>query len=316
MPVNRHEWVRADRRRAGQDGLLAQFRISSNAIYPFACDGVIYLLRLAPEEEKSAVDIRAELEFVEYLRAEGYPALRFVPSLRGGLWERVEHNGITYHATVSARVPGVQLGEVPLTPGIVEGYGKMLGWLHRLSAQYVPAQERKGYSEVLDWIAEILKMHSAPPASREEVSLVRKMLDNLPRHADTFGLIHYDFELDNVFYDGQMKAYHAIDFDDSMYHFFAMDIHQALDSLREEMDDQAYWENEAAFLNGYRTEHTLDESWPSMPVFRRFARLYGYARCLRSLHETFEGEPEWMTNLRVRLHGVMRETVQGFGHPV
>lgn len=299
--------------RDGQDALLAQYRISSNAIYPFASAGGVFLLRLAPEEEKVAEDIHAELEFVEYLRAEGYPALRFVPSIDGRRVERVEHDGIAYHATVSARVPGVQLGRVPLNPVVVEEYGKMLGWLHRLSAQYTPVRKRKGYGEALDWIEQALKMYGAPPVALNEAVLVRQMLDALPRSSATFGLIHYDFELDNVFYDEKTGAFHVIDFDDSMYHFFAMDIQQALDSLREEMDTQAYPECEVAFLRGYSTEHALDAPWLSMPVFGRFARLNGYARCLRSLYESFDEEPEWMLGLRARLGHVMQETVQGFG---
>ena len=51
-------------------------------------------------------------------------------------------------------------------------------------------------------------------------------LEQLPVSPAGYGLVHYDFEPDNVFYDGE--TCHVIDFDDSMEHFYAIDLVQMI----------------------------------------------------------------------------------------
>ena len=68
---------------------------------------------------------------------------------------------------------------------------------------------------------------------QKELDEVWQALNKLPQTSDTFGLIHYDFEPDNVFWDENNQHCTAIDFEDSMYHFFLVDLEQALDALLE-----------------------------------------------------------------------------------
>ena len=56
------------------EDMLGYFRISSNAVYPFTAGGKVCFLRLAPVDEKVEGDILGELEFIRYLRGQGYPA--------------------------------------------------------------------------------------------------------------------------------------------------------------------------------------------------------------------------------------------------
>ncbi len=51
------------------------FRISSNAVYPFRQNGKLCFLRFAPISEKLLTNIQGEVEFILYLRENGYPAL-------------------------------------------------------------------------------------------------------------------------------------------------------------------------------------------------------------------------------------------------
>ena len=60
------------------DKAFTRFRISSNAIYPFFCNGALCFLRLAPAEEKLECNLRGELEFLTYLQEKDFPALRCV----------------------------------------------------------------------------------------------------------------------------------------------------------------------------------------------------------------------------------------------
>lgn len=63
---------------------------------------------------------------------------------------------------------------------------------------------------------------------------VEERLARLPM--EDYGLIHYDFKYDNVFYHAEQDICWVIDFDDGMYHWFAMDIQRALQSLEEDRD--------------------------------------------------------------------------------
>jgi len=57
----------------------------------------------------------------------------------------------------------------------------------------------------------------------------------------------------------------------------------------------------------------MDEYLFKMKVlFRRFARLYKYARVARAIEERFEGEPDWMVALRGKLEKHLMETRLNF----
>ena len=67
------------------DRMLSQFRISSNAIYPFCQNGEVCFLRLSPLEEKMENNVFGEMEFIRYLLERGYPALKPIGTKTGEL---------------------------------------------------------------------------------------------------------------------------------------------------------------------------------------------------------------------------------------
>lgn len=91
-----------------------------------------------------------------------------------------------------------------------------------------------------------------------------------------------------------------------MYNWFALDIEQAVDSVKETVDKDKFEDAKCAFFSGYKSEHELtQEMLDIMPLMRRFINLYGYARLIRCTDEKFDNEPEWMINLRKKLSGVI-----------
>lgn len=134
-----------------------------------------------------------------------------------------------------------------------------------------------------------------------------------PVTPENYGLIHYDFEPDNVFYDEATDAISVIDFDDAMYHWYAMDIEQALDSLEGEAAPEEYEHKKQIFMSGYVSRRPLPQDGPSMAACRRFADLYGYTRILRSAAEQGENEPEWLNVLRGRLANACASRASRFG---
>lgn len=147
-----------------------------------------------------------------------------------------------------------------------------------------------------------------------EARLLRDYFSLIPITKNNFGLIHFDFEYDNVFYDQASQSCNVIDFDDAMYHWYAMDFEQALHSLQDDIPREQFSHKKQCFLDGYVTEYEItDDIDALMPACRRFAQLYGYVRVLRSAAEKWSNEPDWLLNLREKLTEYMAEDASSFG---
>lgn len=298
--------------------ILKYFRISSNAIYPFKTRGSLCFLRFAPLSEKSPDNVSAELDFLEYLRNSGYSAVEPAPSRNGNNMEVLETPWGGYVAAAFKGVPGVQMDKTGFMDDIVFGYGASLGKLHKLSAGYLPKGKRRwSWKDALDWSCDVLSGCNGEEAALLEADLLKEYLSKLPVSSGSFGLIHYDFEADNVFYDAETKEYYPIDFDDAMVHWYAMDIEQAVESIRDEIEPENHAKAERCFIDGYRSQVEVSEDMLSLlPVFRRFANLYGYTRILYSTKEYLNYEPEWMTDLRKYLDQLKEKRTQYFGNRI
>ncbi|WP_025027800.1 phosphotransferase enzyme family protein [Caldalkalibacillus mannanilyticus] len=295
--------------------MFKYYRISSNAIYPFRCDGKIHLLRFAPKTEKLKSNILAELDFISYLRDNGYGVLEAVVSRHGEELVEVRTPWGEYFASVFKRVSGVQINNTDFSDTIIFSYGKALGRLHQLSSKYKPITfKRWSYSDVLDWIQQVLINFPEESAALTETKILRDYFASIPKSQTNYGLVHYDFEYDNVFYDDKSNSCNVIDFDDAMYHWYAMDIEQALDSLQECIPAELFNHKKKCFLDGYLTEYDISDDLETLlPACRRFAKLYGYARTLRSITEKWDHEPDWLTNLREELSKSLEEDSISFG---
>lgn len=283
------------------DDYLCRFRISSNAVYPFPQKGKCCFLRLSPVEEKLESNLSGELEFLEYLKNEGYPAMRVIPSKSGETLLRLDTRWGGYYASAFEGVAGICVEDTDYSEEIMFSYGKQLALLHKLSTKFYPVIRKQSYEDVLTWIHGTFDDYNAAEFMYVELENVTKELSLLEKSKDNFGLVHYDFEPDNVFYDNAAQCCNVIDFEDGMYHFYLVDLEQALDSIREEAEDKS----ERAisdFLKGYESERPLESGYEQkLPLMRRFCNLYAYARLIRSVEEKLPEEPDWMSELREKL---------------
>ncbi len=293
-----------------------RFRISSNAIYPYEWRGETRFLRFAPLSERPLGRVSAELEFIGYLRSFGYGAVVPIAATNGALVVAQSTPWGEYVATAFHKVPGIQLSRTDLDDTVIASYGRGLAELHRLSATYRPeGAPRWTEADVLDWIRSALAGLPNTSAALEEANRIAAHLAGLPRDGESYGLVHYDFECDNVFFDAETGRCFAIDFDDAMYHWFAMDIGQAVDSLADDVSPELAAAREAVFLDGYASFRPLPD--PKLRgVCQRFAGLYWYARVAYALSETLPDEPDWMTDLRARLEEGKAERGARFGTPL
>ena len=298
--------------------LLNYYRISSNAVYWCKNEGETFFLRFAPAEEKIKEKILAELEFLSYLRGNGYPAVDTILSKAGNELEVVDTPWGTFYAVAFKKVLGKQMSEMPLTKDIIFGLGKALGKLHKLSNEFRPVNnKRNDWKEIADWMEDVLSTFPDETVAKSELAILRSYLSKLPTTKENFGLIHYDFETDNVFYDEVAKTYNTIDFDDAMYHWYALDIVQSLDNLKEDMPEEQVEPSVKEFIKGYRSEYDIsDEMLKLLPLFRRYANLYGYVRILHSVEEKWNNEPGWMINLRIKLENLLNKGKDTFTIPI
>lgn len=297
---------------------LKYYRISSNAVYWCKYQGNTFFLRFAPAEEKTKEKILAELEFLTYLRNNSYPAVETILSKTGKELEAVNTPWGTYYAVAFKKASGKQISGVTLTEDIIFGLGKSLGKLHKLSSEYSPVNNRSDdWKKIMSWMEDVLSAFPAEIATKSELTILKDYFSKLPATKENFGLIHYDFEPDNVFYDEISKTYNPIDFDDAMYHWYAMDIEQSLDSIKEDMPKEQVESAINQFINGYRSEYDFsDDMLKLLPVFRRYADLYGYVRVLRSVEEKWDNEPDWMVNLRIKLENLINSRKCDFAKPI
>jgi len=311
LVINLDEENGRERFKNGQN-VMTFFRASSNTIYFVKKDGERMFLRYAPVEEKEYEQVIGEIEFVKYLRNQGYESVETIPSKSNKTVEIIETEYGTFIASLFKGAKGGSLEDAKLNKNIMYEHGKNLGKLHNFSTEC----EKKNRPSFLD-IFEKMKIYLKridDKLALKELEILKEFFVTLPIDDSNFGLIHYDFELDNIIYNVENNSMTVIDFDDSMYHWFVMDIVQALESIAEEVEEKNKESFQQAFLAGYKSEKEIDEEiFKHRNIFKRFGNLYGYMRTVRSCEDVVENEPEWMPGLITHLENGIREDSVDFG---
>lgn len=290
------------------------FRASANVLFTFEHAGHPRVLRFVEPARRTVSEIAAEIAFINYLDSAGIPVAR-PTSATGGetVVAGTTQLGI-FNAAAFERVPGEHLELSDLSPEQLALWGSALGQLHRAAAAY-KGGGRRTWQDRLAMVAG--QLDDSEPAARRALAAVDTRLRALPVAAETFGLLHGDFELDNLLWDG--ARFTAIDFDDSFACWFAADIAFALrdafdDSARRiDLDQPAV----AAFVAGYRTQYALAAAdLARLPLFMLLHHLITFARIKRALGRGAVADaPAWLTQLRQKLHGKLERYRAEFAAP-
>jgi Ser/Thr protein kinase RdoA (MazF antagonist) len=292
------------------EGTAKYFRASANFVFIFKKANRDYILRFNSAGERSLNQIRAESEYLNFLAGEGVRVAVPILSLSGNYVETVQTSYGLFHGAVFEAVSGKQFNIDDLTPELCARWGKALGELHQAAQKY----QRKGrpnWSKRLDQLLEYLPKDEK--AARESFYQVEKKLSSLPINAQNFGLIHFDFELDNIIWRENRPW--IIDFDDCAWYWFAADIAFALrdlfdDGTSVDLSSDSFF----AFIYGYRSVRSIDQQEIEIiPVFLRMHNLISFARILQSVDRCDAvDEPEWAAELRKKLCGKLEHYRAGF----
>ena len=329
---------------------LDRYRISANAVYPFSSGGKLHFLRFSPVSEKRDGQVQAEMDWIKFLTGKGVAVIVTVPSLAGKETEQMETQWGTCTACVFEGVEGQRYDWMdwdPLPEEALRAAGVTLARMHeagRENWQESVPHHPWDWREVLDWceqtVSDIPQLpegalgtddagHPRPKESVDQEAVhaaaehLRTFFGGLPITPDVYGPIHYDFEMDNLFWQPEMNRCVPIDFDDLMIHWYAFDLVKTRDSIRETMADvreetgataddpiwsEAAAKAEACLLEGYQSVRAIPEfSQAQQAAFSQFAALFGYARILHSVRQVDPEEPEWMTGLRSHLRELLAQ---------
>jgi Ser/Thr protein kinase RdoA (MazF antagonist) len=290
--------------------MLDYYRISGNAIYPYKNNGEIFFLRFAPYDEKMRREMYEEIKFVQFLHEKGMDVLEPILSKSGKYLLNKNTPWGNYLVCAFKRVEGDRLDGfgsdgIDYTDELITGYGKALGKLHKYSSQYKKVTKKTCF-EMLDEMEN--KLNSKNEIFSKELVAIRDCLKTIPQNSSNFGLIHGDFELDNIFYVKELKKYSVIDFGSSMYHWYIMDIEITLNCLKEEIPQNDFEKMKTLFINGYKEEYLInDNEFNFFPIFRRFENMRKYIGLKETLEEKWDNEPLWMIELRENLNKLLGE---------
>jgi Ser/Thr protein kinase RdoA (MazF antagonist) len=206
-----------------------------------------------------------------------------------------------------------------LTPARARAWGAALARLHRdgtgADVAIGPGAEvGPGGAEVgglPQWFVELDRAQELfGPDTRlvQAVTEVAAQLRALPRDGDGYGVVHGDFELDNMAWVGDRSV--AFDFDDAGRSWFAADITQAVRDLQPFPAAGAAAGQSgdfAGFLAGYRQVRPLPEvDLTLLPLFTA-AHSASWLTRLPAVLDTGPSatSPTWLTRLHAKLtdHG-------------
>jgi Ser/Thr protein kinase RdoA (MazF antagonist) len=199
-------------------GTVKYFRASANFAFVFQREGKYYFLRFNDSSERDLQKIASELAVLEYLREAPLHVARPIKSLNDRYIETVVYEDRTYYAVVFVAIPGDQLDIEEMDHEQFFAWGKALGKLHE-TLKMLPGElsvERSTWQDHLALARDIFT--ESEPAALEALKRVELWTKGLSMTQDNYGLIHYDFELDNIVWNEHGAS--ILDFDDCACYWY------------------------------------------------------------------------------------------------
>lgn len=276
------------------------WRASANFVFHVKADGGEYFLRFNHESEREAGMIEAELAFASHLSDLGIRVNLPVSSGSGNLLESVSTPLGIFHAVLFDTVKGDLREFDSLGAEAFASWGRTLGRMHGATRGF-QIDHRPSWKTHIEFARRNIPL--SEEAAQAELNWIEEQLELLPTGSEDYGLIHYDFELDNLLWEGNDIG--VIDLDDCAFHWFEADIAYALRDLFGDSIASIDFEDKRliAFVDGYRSQKTIgDEAIRRLPLFLRLHNLVATARINRSIgNGPAPSDPEWVVDLDGKL---------------
>jgi len=288
-----------------KDVIIQSFRASANFIFLVKTPDSIYFLRTNHESERSVKTYESELEFILHLDRQGINVVKPISSLAGNYTETTFTDMGIFHSVLFEAAPGRHWEVEEIDTKGFELWGKALGETHAASGLFKPMR-RPNWQDHIELCREYLSPKTDQNAL-EDLKFIEDSLGTLPTNPEEFGLIHFDFELDNIRWQDNTPG--IIDFDDCSFFWYEADIAFAIRDLFDDSSANIDLNNPnlRAFLNGYKSKKKIsDQAIERLPLFLRFHNIITLSKLIRSIaEEPLENEPEWARGLRKKLENKM-----------
>ncbi len=272
--------------RWGASGEEVKFvRAWENFIYEINSPDRSVILRLTHSSHRSSDEVAAELEFVEFLGANGVSVAIVVPSRHGHLVETLKLDDSYFSAAVFEMAPGSKPAFDPSGASqntLYQDWGNLMGSIHRLVPEYRggggdPRRHVGIADQIISKAADILPSHA-----QHVLPVLYELIEEISRFAktpDNYGLLHTDLHHGNFHVDGRRLT--LFDFDDCCHHWFAYDLavpvwHYPLKDRRQDpsRDRAILTQFLQEFIRGYQQVSTFQRQWlEQMPLFFRLRDL-------------------------------------------
>ncbi len=238
-----------------------------NYVAESARDGKEYILRMSHGLHRTANEIRAELDWVNFLAKNGAPVCIPLRSSNGLLVETIDNEGHTFIAVVLEKARGKYVRRDDQTSEMTRNRGRLLGQLHVLSRAYDPPEgrpRRHHWYEDEDFSDFEKFLRPGDEIVTQRFYELMDRLRSIPTNPENFGLIHMDAHTGNMFFDGDRPT--LFDFDDCAHDFYASDIaislFYAVLFLPDKWDRQEYARKFIReMMEGYREYNDLGNDW-------------------------------------------------------
>ncbi len=265
------------------------------------------ILRISHSLHRTTDEIIAELEFVNFLAANGVSVAPAYPSSDGNLVEEFQVGDSYFLTTVFKMLEGQHLKPEDRSAEVYEQLGSMIGKMHRLTKSFSFSRKEinrqhwyEDFEPLMDFIPEDKE------EVRREVVKVIEEIKRLPRDNDSYGLIHSDAHFGNMFInDGKLSLF---DFDDAQYMYFISDLaivvfYSVMGRYKDMDTDDFVAYIMTNLLKGYRRENKLSNYWiEKIPLFLKLREVELYT----VIHMSFT-EEEMATNSWCKMYMTDRE---------
>ena len=283
-------------------------RASSNFVFVFERNGEKYILRITPNGDRNK--LMEEVTFLSFLSMNEVSVNIPERSKKGNMVEETKNDVGVFQAVVFRFLSGAQYEIEELSERQLYLWGEALGNLHNCSKQFIKKSSSRN-----DYVQQLTDLENFLPESessaRRELETLKTWFMTFDINEANYGIIHFDFELDNLIWDGDNVQ--MIDFESSMEHWYTADIAFA---LRDLFNGDVDFSNNSfqLFLEGYRSKmHVTDKEINAIPMFLRFHDLITFADLLRTVDvENDLNNPQWTIALCNKLESKIDDYRDGF----
>lgn len=281
-------------------GTARWWRSSASHVFVLPGDGGERFLRFVHGAYRGPDAVAARAALMANLSRAGSAVVRPVAAESGALTVTVPTRIGVMHAMVVEAAPGDEVDVADLTESRARCWGQALARLH-LDATGLSAGLGEAFGE-LTGLAGPTGMFAGDPPLAAATRTLTDWMGRLPRDRNHWGVVHGDFELDNMAWQGDRSI--AYDFDEAAVSWFAADIASAVRDLTDPAGHAA-GEHRArfdAFMAGYRSLRPVDDQdLGRLPMFAGLQAAASLAGITLATGDPGRNEPGWLAQLRGQL---------------